>query len=292
MTDTDEQHPRRFSLKRIPRLTLKIAIIFFIYPYLLACVMLALFQRSLLYFPNVIRLEELEDKAAHTGLKLWTGAKGNPIGWFYGDSAASPDLIFLVLHGNSGMAATRVHYAQTIARLLPGKIVHTYILEYPGYGPRSGTPSQESFVSAATEAYRQVSRQQDCPLYLIGESLGAAVACQLAAHEPSGVQGVLLITPFNNLVDVASHHYPFFPIRWLVKDTYASDQALLQYNGPLAIVIGDRDRVVPPEFGLRLYESYAGPKKHWVIDDSGHNLDRTSSTAWWKEVLAFWNLKS
>jgi len=81
---------------------------------------------------------------------------------------------------------------------------------------------------------------------------------------------------------------PILPVRWLLKDTYRSDEALKRYHGPLAMLVGGQDEVVPNRFSQRLYDDYAGPKKLWQQPFASHNtFNFDEREPFWKEVAEF-----
>jgi uncharacterized protein len=130
------------------------------------------------------------------------------------------------------------------------------------------------------------------PVYVVGESLGTGVACYIAGNYPTVVQGVLLIAPYHNLTDVAQYHIRVLPAGLLLPDKFPSASLLSSYRGPVAIIVGGRDTVVPEKFGRALYDAYFGPKKLWEIKDAGHNDLPVEPVEWWQEVVAFWNGKT
>jgi alpha-beta hydrolase superfamily lysophospholipase len=83
------------------------------------------------------------------------------------------------------------------------------------------------------------------PVYLVGESLGAGMASQVVKGNESAIAGVVLITPWDSLADVAAEKYPIFPVRWLLYDSFDSVAAVSHYDGPLVIVGARRDELIP-----------------------------------------------
>ena len=159
-------------------------------------------------------------------------------------------------------------------------------MEYPGYGARAGSPSQQSLCEAADEAILLLAK--DGPVYVIGESLGTGVAAYLAGAHPEAVAGLLLIAPYHNLGDVAQHQMPVFPAKWMLWDRFPSAENLRNYHGRVAVLLAGQDTVVPNKFGRRLYDSYAGPKKLWEVPEATHNDLPNRPEAWWRELLVFW----
>ena len=142
-----------------------------------------------------------------------------------------------------------------------------FILEYPGYGARPGTPSEKSLVAAAIKAIDLVGPE----VILLGESLGTGVACAAASQRPQSVRGLLLVTPFDSLIAVAKKHYPWAPVSFILRDRYESSRALQKCRAPLAVIVADEDAVTPVDSAIRLFTAYPGPKKLWRVPGSGHN---------------------
>ena len=82
-------------------------------------------------------------------------------------------------------------------------------------------------------------------LVLFGESLGAAVATRLALERP--VAGLVLRSPFTCLADVGTQHYPFLPVRALLRDRFPIRQTIGTVTVPITVVAGDADEIVPAE---------------------------------------------
>jgi pimeloyl-ACP methyl ester carboxylesterase len=90
--------------------------------------------------------------------------------------------------------------------------VEVALLEYPGYGPRPGAPSQQTLVPACRAAVTLLARG-GLPVVIVGESLGSAVAALGAAEQPDSVAGLVLVTtPLASVTAVARRHYPFLPV--------------------------------------------------------------------------------
>ena len=251
-------------------------------------VFLALSQRSMIYYPSRNDAESLAREARVSGFQPWTNPAGQTIGYFSpaAPNDARPPTAVLITHGNAGYAAHRADYAQILRNAAPDRAISVYILEYPGYGARTGQPSQPDFLAAADEAVSQIP--DNIPLILLGESIGTGVASATAAAHPDRVKGLLLLTPFDSLANVAQHHYPLLPVRWIMRDQYPSAEWLKNYRGPVAIILAANDTIVPAKFGQSLHDSYAGPKKLLIADQADHNdLLHTLPPSAWQEALTF-----
>ncbi len=126
------------------------------------------------------------------------------------------------------------------------------------------------------------------PVYLVGESLGTAVASYMAGTYSNQIAGVILISPFNSLAGVAQFHYPILPIWLLLRDHFPSEKYLRRYHGKVGITVGGKDTIVPEKFSYRLHDGYAGPKKLWSFPDAGHCQIPDRPSTFWKEALDFW----
>jgi alpha-beta hydrolase superfamily lysophospholipase len=108
---------------------------------------------------------------------------------------------------------------------------------YPGYGPRVGTLGEESLVADAQQTITLAHSLYGAPLLLIGESLGAGVVAAAGTRERDKTAGLLLITPWDRLEHVAAYHYPWLPVKWLLRDRYDSVTHLALFGHPVLVVV-------------------------------------------------------
>lgn len=247
--------------------------------------MLSTLQRNLIYFPSRASADALVGRAAGIGLQAWRAADGATIGWKPATSRNARHRM-LVFHGNAGYALDRDYFVKGLQAL--GDEWEVFLFEYPGYGAREGTPSEATFKAAAAQALESLLAADSRPVFILGESLGSGVASYLAATFPEQLAGLLLVTPFSSLVDVAARHYPFLPVRFLLSERYDSIQALSHYRGPVAFLLAGRDEIVTTELGRQLHDSYSGPRWLRIEAHAGHNtLPYHPGASWWAEVSRF-----
>lgn len=233
---------------------------------------LALFwtmQRRLMYFPTAhvptpdeIGLTPVEPVTFETsdGLELR--------GWFLAVSGPSPRLSVLMFNGNAGNRADRSPLAAALHR----HGLQVLLADYRGYGGNPGTSSEKGFAADARAARAYLAGRSDVDasrLVYFGESLGAAVAVSLAAEHPPAA--LILRSPFTSMADVGQHHYPFLPVRLLLRDTFPSLDRIRMVRSPLLVIAGEQDRIVPIHQSRRLYAAAAGPKALVVVPEAGHN---------------------
>jgi len=265
--------------RRISRALLICAVI-----YLLACAFCAIYQRRLLYFPQVFTREQVDESAKGEGLERWLSPSGIPVGWKRLSPKQPAQGRILIMHGNAGDAFQCGHYADAIQQ---AAALDVFVVEYPGYADRPGAPTERTLDDSAEEAVRLLAAQG--PVYLLGESLGTGVAAYLAGRFPDKVAGVVLLAPYNRLADVAQAHMPWLPARLLLLDRFPAQEYLRPYHGPMAIAVAGRDTVVPQKFGRRLYANYAGPKKLWEFPEGDHGTVMIQPPEFWEQIITFWH---
>lgn len=242
---------------------------------------IALLQNRLLYFPEHQPLEALLAEARRDGLRAWP-TSGEWRG-LWREPTGPVRATLLLFHGNAGHVGHRAHYAQ-LAHLG----LRVILAEYPGYGAREGQLGEESLVADAAATIRSVKAAFREPLVVAGESLGAGVAAAAHARVPDDVDAVLLITPWDSLTRVANHHYPWLPVGWMLRDRYDSIANLSGRRSPVAVVVAERDSIVPARFGKNLHDMIPGPKRLWQIPAAEHNDWMAHvPTSWWEDVVGF-----
>ncbi len=236
-------------------------------------------QRKMLYLPGHVALSA--EQAAARGLRHWPSrdAFRGYLG-VGGDHALGTAVVF---HGNAGTAGDRSYYADALGR----RGYRVLLAEYPGYDGRPGSPTEAALCDDAAETLRRVHAEFGAPIVVVGESLGAGVAAAMASAHPDLVDALVLITPWDSLPAVAQAHYWYLPARWLVRDRFDNVANLRDYRGPVAVVLAERDEIVPVRHGRTLFDAIAAPKELWVLSGAMHNTWPAHPEAtWWAEVVA------
>ena len=151
-------------------------------------------------------------------------------------------------------------------------IFNVLLFDYRGYGGNGGAPTEPGLVADARAARAYLLGRADVDasrLVYFGESLGSAVAVTLAAEH--GPVAMVLRSPFTSLVDVGRVHYPFLPVTALLRDRFASLDAIRDVRCPVLVIAGDRDRIVPVGQSRRLYDAVRAPKDLVIIAGADHN---------------------
>jgi pimeloyl-ACP methyl ester carboxylesterase len=187
-------------------------------------------------------------------------------GWWVARRAAALGHV-LLCHGNAGNVGDRVLHAAA----LTAAGFDVLLFDYRGYGHSSGRPGEQGTHRDARAALECLLRQPGADasrvLYL-GESLGGAVALALALERPPA--GLILLSAFTSVRDMARAHYPLIP-RALVPDAYPSLRLIGGLLAPLLVLHGEDDAIVPVEHGRALLDAAPDPKRLRVVPGVGHN---------------------
>lgn len=244
------------------------------------------FERRLIYFPframerqpGTLGLSHEEARmVAEDGVGLHA--------WFLPIAGARRTV--LVCNGNAGNMSYRLDRAREMQRRLG---VSVLLFDYRGYGRSEGSPDEHGTYRDARAAYRYAVDARGVPpqdLVLFGESLGSAVAVQLALERPAGA--LILESPFTSIPDMARAAYPFLPpVGPLIRTRYETLAKVPQLALPLLVLHGEQDEIVPFAQGRRVFEAAGGKKRFFAIPGAGHNdTYLRGGEAYWRALREF-----
>lgn len=221
--------------------------------YAALCVLLYVFQRSLLYFPQPARTNAPSfllqvpgaDVQVSVQARVGTGAV-----LYFGGNAEDVSIILAEL------AAT-----------FPERSV--YALHYRGYGRSTGEPGEAALKADALALFDHVARERN-DFVLVGRSLGSGVAVSLATQP--GVTRLVLVAPYDSIEAVAAQQFPWFPVRWLIRDRFDSAALAPQIRVPTTVIVAEHDEVIARAHTDALVSRFApGVAKVVVVPGAGHN---------------------
>lgn len=221
--------------------------------YVAWCGFLYIAQRRFIYWPSSQRFE------LPMGFVQWTGPAGQLLGYKRVSSAAN---CLFFLHGN---AANARGWAQATTGF-PGDV---FVLEYPGYGERPGSPSEKSLKQAALEAFDNLPAYPR--LVVCGQSLGSGIVEPLIRLRAEKISLLVLITPFTSLVEVAKRQMPIIPVGLLLKDRMPLWETWFSYPGPSWVLLAEEDEVIPQTLSARFLKAEGGPRRVKVLPGASHN---------------------
>lgn len=243
--------------------------------------MMFLNQGRLIYLPSTqVTATPADAGLAFEDVELRTEDGVRLHGWFVpGPRPEDPVLLFL--HGNAGNIGHRLHSLLQFHQL--GLAV--LIIDYRGYGHSTGRPHEEGTYLDARAAWdhlvadRGVEPQR---IVVFGRSLGAAVAADLANRVDAGA--VILESAFTSAADLGAHHYPWLPVRLLLRHEYDTLQRVGTIRSPLLIAHSRDDALVPFADAERLQKA-AGDARLLPMQ-GGHNDGFRVSAGTYRQGIA------
>ncbi|PIS18411.1 MAG: alpha/beta hydrolase [Zetaproteobacteria bacterium CG12_big_fil_rev_8_21_14_0_65_55_1124] len=186
-------------------------------------------------------------------------------GWYMPQRNASFTLLHM--HGNAGNMSDRIEQY----RRWQAMGLSVFAFDYRGYGKSDGAPDEAGLYEDARAAWKLLTGTFGIApqrIIIAGRSLGGSVAAQLASEvKPAGLA---LEVPFTSIPDMSADHYPWLPLRWLVKNRFDTEQALGKIKVPLLLISAREDEIVPGWMEDRLFAADTGEKLRGKLP-GGHN---------------------
>lgn len=224
-------------------------------------------EPRMLYYP-LRQIELTPDQAgfAYEDVYLTTADHVRINGWFLPCNRPAK-LTVLFLHGNAGNISHRFEKFEIFRDLG----VDVFIIDYRGYGRSEGRPDEQGTYLDAQAAYEYLVQKrglQPGRILLYGESLGAAVAVDLATKVP--VAGLVTEEAFTSVADVGQKMFPFLPVRWLVRNKYDTLSKIGRVRAPILLFHSRDDEFFPMYHAEKLLAA-AHPPKQLIELRGGHN---------------------
>jgi pimeloyl-ACP methyl ester carboxylesterase len=190
-----------------------------------------------------------------------------------------------ILLGFPGNAWDARAMALTLSQLLPEH--EAVVFHYRGYAPSGGRVSANALLTDSVTIFDHLAGEVgERPVIAVGVSVGSPVAAYLARHRP--VAGLVLITPFDSLVELARDHYPWLPVRQLLRHRMPTLDYVRNLETPTAIILAGADTIVPPRRSQPLQRAVRNLVFVATIEAAGHNdlYDRPAFRAAIRDAVA------
>jgi len=223
--------------------------------WLLLCVLLFAVQRSFIYYPvpesQPAGAQSIRLTSGDVNLKIWVVRRAGPRAILY-------------FGGNAEDVAFNL---PGFASAFPGHSL--YLVNYRGYGGSSGAPTEAGLQADAVAVFDHL-RQRHAEISVIGRSLGSGVATHLASLR--AVHRLVLVTPFDSLVNVARGQMTLFPAALLLRDRFESAALAPAIRVPTLLVVAGSDRLIARERSEALAAAFtSAPARIVLIEGAGHN---------------------
>lgn len=202
-------------------------------------------------------------------------------GWFFPAKSSKPKGTIIQFHGNAQNIST--HFFSLIWLVEEGYNLFTF--DYRGYAKSEGKPSQagiyQDALAAFDKSYELHEKSGGGKFIVYGQSLGAAVSLRAVPDWKNHQKISLLVvdSAFASYQDIAFDKlksswilFPLSPLAFvLVSDEYAADKVFERITKPTLVIVGMRDKIVPPKFGKRIYKGIKSQDKWlWKLPNGNH----------------------
>ena len=238
-----------------------------------------LFQERMLFFPRPLdspptprpNVEEVSIVAAD-GVKLR--------GWLVkGDAAPAPLVIYF------GGNAEEVSWLADLADHFAGWSL--LLVNFRGYGESEGKPGEKELLEDGLVIHDYAKGRSEVNserIVAMGRSLGSGVAVHLAAHRP--LRGVILVSPYDSIVEVAKRHYPFLPVSLMLRHRFDSIALAPLIEAPLLCLVATGDRIIPAAHSRALFEAWRGTKTWREVPYADHD-SISGEPEYWRSIADF-----
>jgi hypothetical protein len=241
--------------------------------------LLWLFQERLIFFPRP--LESRPPLRAGVEEVAITAADGASLrGWLVG-GGGSPAPLVIYFGGN----AEEVSWLAEVAGEFAGWSL--LLVNYRGYGESEGKPGEKQLLADALAVYDYARRHQGVNperIVAMGRSLGSGVAVYLATER--SLRGVILVSPYDSLVEVGRRHYPYLPISLMLRHRFDSIGRAPRIDAPLLCLVAAGDRIIPTPHSNALFAAWRGEKTWREVPNADHD-SIAGEPEYWRSIALF-----
>ncbi|WP_155212492.1 alpha/beta fold hydrolase [Fulvivirga aurantia] len=228
--------------------------------------MLYSLQTNLIFYPEKISDDyayDLRLNGEEHFIKTQDGETINAL-YFEGDKSET----ILYFHGNAGSLKDWQYISQDFTSLG----YNFLIIDYRGYGKSTGSISEKGLYEDAEATLKflqdnkSINKEQ---VIIYGRSIGSGVATELASKHKT--KGLILESPFSSLKKLANQKMPIFLPSLILKYHFDNLSKINKVSGPILIVHGSKDSLIPVSHAQTLHKHYTGKQKLLIIPGADHN---------------------
>ena len=204
--------------------------------------------------------------------------------WWLEHPAPRAQVIFW--HGNGGNLSL---WLDVIAELR-SRGFSVLAVDYRGYGASTGRPSERGLYHDADASVRLLNekfRTAAVPVIYWGRSIGSSVAAYAASKTPP--DALVLESPFPDVRTILRDNPVLWLLSFLSSYRFSTSKHLEHYTGPLLVVHGDADTIIPYGAGRRVFDRAPSPRKSLVtVKSADHNdLHVVNPAFYWSGIDEF-----
>jgi len=216
-------------------------------------------QANYIYYPDEQNFEECAkftdaQKITQNSTRMYVTENNNP------------DTLVIFYHGNAGSACDRSlwnYFFNTLG-------VSNIFVEYAGYSNDPRTPSEELIYQDVRNVQEYISTLPYDRIIIVSESIGSGPATYHTTLK--NVDEIVLISAFGKLADIASYHYPFYPVKTIMRDRFDNVANLSNFTGGLTIIHGEEDKSTPIHLSKQFFDEVDVEQKRFItIPNARHN---------------------
>lgn len=248
------------------------------------CTLLYLNQDDLLFHPQPNTLQEVTEILKVTPnfdtLSFMMNDGNRTCGYVSKDTIKDKLPLVLYFGGN----AEEVSHLSDFKKYFPNTIMT--LINYRSFGLSRGKISEKTMFSDALEVYDKLIANPEVDannVIVIGRSIGTGVVTYLSSQRKT--KATVLITPYENMIDVAFEKYPFVPISLLIKHRFESDKYAPTISSPMLALISKNDQVIPKHHAYKLVEAWKGKTEALEVNENHNSIMNNEEV--WKKIEGF-----
>ncbi len=231
-------------------------LLYVVVPYVAVMLIMAAFQRRLMYQPKVADSLSIVDVGLDDefglDVELTTEDGSRLRGWLLKSRSGAPQddgaaALVVYFPGNAGNRSKRINDLREFTACG----FDVLIFDYRGYGDSTGSPSEAALSADALLVWRYARDTLDYDenrIVVFGESLGGGVALSMWSESnanPPQPACVILNSTFASMTQTVTWQYPMFPFRYLLLDHWPSIERVGRIQSPLVVFHGTDDELIP-----------------------------------------------
>lgn len=252
--------------------------------YLGICTLLYLNQDDLLFHPQPKTLAEVSkilEAAPEFDTLSFIMKDGNRTCGYISKDTIKEKLPLVIYFGGN---AEEVSHLSEYKNYFPNTVI--VLMNYRSFGLSQGVISEQTMFSDALEVYDKLVTNPEVDannVIVIGRSIGTGVATYLSSQRKTNA--TVLITPYENMIDVAFEKYPFVPIILLIKHRFESDMYAPKISSPMLALISANDQVIPKHHAYKLKEAWKGKTEALEVNEDHNSIMNNEDV--WKKIEVF-----